>query len=110
MFCIYPQVWVLGQHHDSCVLFRDLLSKDDPMVSYDGLDVRLVVHVHDEFFIASGRHRIHPNLISLQASKEILHTNMMDALIISRMSNECNILRNIVRERLTHNSCFLLST
>ena len=77
LFYIYLQVLVPGQRHGSCILFGDLLSKDGPVVSYDGLDARLVVHVHDEFFTASGSHRIRPVLISLLASEEILHTNTM---------------------------------
>jgi len=79
------------------------------MVSYDGLDTRLVMHVHDEFFAAFGSHRIRPGLMSILASKEILHTNMMYSLIISRMSNECYVLSNVVRGRLTHSSCFTRS-
>ena len=51
MFCIYLQVLVPGQRHGSCVPFGDLRSKDGPVVSYDGLDARLIMHVHDEFFI-----------------------------------------------------------
>ena len=50
MFYIYLHVLVLGQRHASCVPFGDLRSKDGPVVSYDGLDARLVMHVHDEFF------------------------------------------------------------
>jgi len=79
------------------------------MVSYDGLDARLVMHVHDEFFAAFGSHRIRPGLMSVLASKEILHTNTMYPFIISRMSNECDVLSNVVRGRLTHSSCFTCS-
>ena len=85
MFCIYLQVLVPGQRHGSCVPFGDLRSKDGPVVSYDGLDTRLVMHVHDEFFAAFGSHHIRPGLMSILASKEILHTNMMYPFIISRM-------------------------
>ena len=96
MFCIYLQVLVPSQRHGSCVPFGDLRSKDGPMVSYDGLDARLVMHVHDEFFAAFGSHRIRPSLMSVLASKEILHTNMIYPFIISRMSNECDVLSNVV--------------
>ena len=109
MFCIYLQVLVLGQRHGSCVPFGDLRSKDGPMVSYDGLDARLVMHVHDQFFAAFGSHRIRPGLMSVLASKEILHTNTIYPFIISRMSNECNVLSNVVRGGLTHSSCFTRS-
>ena len=77
LFYIYLQVLVPGQRHGSCILFGNLLSKDGPVVSYDGLDACLVVHVHDEFFTASGSHHIRPVLISLLAYEEILHTNTM---------------------------------
>jgi len=96
MFCIYLQVLVPGQRHGSCVPFGDLRSKDGPVVSYDGLDVRLVMHVYDEFFAAFGSHRIRPGLMSVLASKEILHTNTMYPFIISRISNECDVLSNVV--------------
>ena len=96
MFCIYLQVLVPGQCHGSCIPFGDLCSKDGPMVSYNGLDARLVMHVHDEFFVAFGSHRISPGLMSVLASKEILHTNTVYPFIISRMSNECDVLSNVV--------------
>lgn len=73
MFCIYLQVLVPSQLHGSCVLFGDLLSKDAPMVFYDGLDARLIVHIYDEFFTTSGSQRICPALISLLTSVEILY-------------------------------------
>ena len=63
MFCIYLQVLVPSQRHGSYVPFGDLCSKDGPMVSYDGLDARLVMHVHDEFFAAFGSHSIRPGLM-----------------------------------------------
>jgi hypothetical protein len=74
------------------------------VVTDDGLDSRLVVHVHDEFLTAYGDHHIRPSLVSSLASEEILHTKMMYPYIISRMCNECDIFYNIVI--LTHSSCF----
>ena len=85
MFYIYLQILVLGQRHAPCVPFGDLRSMDGPVVSYDGLDACLIMHVHDEFFVAFGSHRIRPGLMSVLASKEILHTNTMYPFIISRM-------------------------
>ena len=85
MFCIYLQVLVPGQRHGSCVPFGDLRFKDGPVVSYNDLDACLVMHVHDQFFTAFGSHRICPGLMSVLASKEILHTNTMYPFIISRM-------------------------
>jgi hypothetical protein len=80
------------------------------VVSDDGLDARLVMHVYDEIFIARGSHHIRLDLLCSLESKEILHTKMMYPYIISRMCNECSILNNIVRARHTHNSCFTRST
>lgn len=45
MFCIYLHVLLLSQRHSSCFRFGDLLSKDGGVVSYNGLDTRLVVHI-----------------------------------------------------------------
>jgi hypothetical protein len=63
MFFIYLNVLVLGQRHLSCVSLGELLSKDRPVVSYDGLEARLVMHVHDEFFTGFGSHHLRPSLI-----------------------------------------------
>jgi hypothetical protein len=106
MFCTYLNVLFPGQRHVSCLDFGDLRSKDRPVVSYDGLDGRLIMHVHDQFFTALGRHQIRPGLKPLLASEEILHIDAMYPFIISRMSNECDVLSNVVTGRLTHSSAF----
>jgi hypothetical protein len=98
---------VPSQRHGSGVLLGQLLPKDGAMVTDDGLDSRLVVHVHDELLIACGSHHIRPGLISSLASEEILHAKANYPYIISRMCNECDIFYNI--GRLTHNSCFTRS-
>jgi hypothetical protein len=79
------------------------------MVSDDGLDARLIVHVHDELLTARVATTSTPGLISILASEEILHTKKMYPYIISRMCNACDVLNNIVRGRLTHRSCFTRS-
>jgi hypothetical protein len=79
---------VPSQRHGSSILLTHLLSKDGDVVSDDGLDVCLVVHVHDELLIARGSHYIHPAFVSRLASKEILHTKTMYLYIILRMCNE----------------------
>jgi hypothetical protein len=61
------------------------------MVSDDGMDARLVVHVHDELLIARGSHHIRSGLVSSLAYEEILHTKTMYPYIISRMCNERRI-------------------
>jgi hypothetical protein len=76
------------------------------VVNDDDLDSRLVVHVHDELLTTRGSPHIRPSLVYSLAFEEILHTKMMHPYIISRMCNEYDIFYNIVRGRLTHNSCF----
>ena len=66
------------------------------MESYDGLDARVVLLVHDELLTAHGSHHIRSTLISSFAYKEILHTKTMYPYIISRICNKCDILNNIV--------------
>jgi hypothetical protein len=77
------------------------------MVANDGLDSRLVVHVHDELLTARGGHHIRPGLATSIVYEEIKYTKSMYLHIISRMCNECDKFYNIVR--LTHNSCFTRS-
>jgi hypothetical protein len=77
------------------------------VVGDDGLDLGLIVHVHDELLIACGGHHIRPSLLSSLASEEILHTKTMYPYIISRICNECDIFYIILR--LTHSSCFTRS-
>jgi hypothetical protein len=55
---MYLQILLLSQRYGSSVLIADLISKDGAMVSDDGLDMRLVVHVHDEPLTAPGSHHI----------------------------------------------------
>jgi hypothetical protein len=78
------------------------------VVADDGLDSRLVVHVHDELITTHGGHHICPGLVSSLASEEIMHTKTMYSYIISSMCNEYDVVYNIVR--LTHSSCFTRST
>ena len=66
------------------------------MVLDHDLDARLVVHVLDEFLGSFVSHSIHLGLVSLLASKEILHIDTMYPVIISRISNQCDVLSNVV--------------
>ena len=104
MFYIYLHVLFWGQPHGSCRTFREPHSKNFRMVLDRGLDVRLVVHVLDKFLGVFVSHIICLGLVSLLASKEILHIDAMYPVIISRMSNQCDVLSNVVRERLTQSS------
>jgi hypothetical protein len=109
MLCIYLQVLVWSQRHGPGVLLAHLLPKDGAIVSDDGLDARLAMHVHDDILTTRGSHHIHPSLVSSLAPKEILHTKTIYPYIISRMCNKCDVLNNIVRGKLTHISCFTRS-
>ena len=104
MFYIYLHVLFRGQAHGSCRPVRDPLSKKFHMVLDHGLDACLIVHVLDEFLGGFVSHNIRLGLVSLLASKEILHIDTMYPVIISRMSNQCDVLSNVVRERLTQSS------
>ena len=104
MFYIYLHVFLPGQPHVSCLSFVDLHSKVGSVVCYDGLDARLVMHVLHEFITGFVSHTSRLGLISLLASEEILHIDAMYPVIISRKSNECDVLSNVVRGRLTHSS------
>jgi hypothetical protein len=72
------------------------------------LFIYLQVLLHDELLTSHGSHHICPTLISSLASEEIMYTNTMYPYIISRMCNKCDVINNIVRERLTHSSCFTI--
>jgi hypothetical protein len=96
MLYIYLQVLVMSQRHGSVILLANLLSKDRAMVSDDGLDARLLVHIYDELLTARSSHHIRPGLVYSLAYEEILHTKMMYPYIIFRMCNEYDILNNIV--------------
>jgi hypothetical protein len=74
------------------------------MVADDGLDLGLIVHVHDELLTPHSGHHIRSSLVSSLASEEILHTKTIYPYIISKVCNECDIFYIILR--LTHNSCF----
>ena len=104
MFYIYLHILFWGQPHSSCRTFREPHSKNFRVVLDHGLDARLVVHVLDEFLGGFVSHNIRLSLVSLLASKEILHIDAMYLVIISRMSNQCDVLSNVVRERLTQSS------
>ena len=104
MFYIYLHVLFRDQAHGSCHPFRDPLSKKFHVVLDHGLDVHLIVQLLDEFLGGFVSNSIRLGIISLLASKEILYIDVMYPVIISRMSNQCDVLSNVVRERLTQSS------
>lgn len=62
----------MSQRHGSVILLANLLSKDRAMVSDDGLDARLLVHIYDELLTARSSHHIRPGLVYSLAYEEIL--------------------------------------
>ena len=104
MFYTYLQVLFWRQPHGSCRTFREPHSKNFHVVLDHALDARLVVHVLNEFLGGFVSHNIRLGLISLFAFKEILRIDAIYPVIISRMSNQYDVLSNIVRERLTQSS------
>ena len=75
---MFYQVLFWGQAHGPCRPFRDPLSKNLCVVLDHGLEVRLVTHVLDEFLGGFVSHSIRLGLVSLLASKEILHIYRRD--------------------------------
>jgi hypothetical protein len=55
------------------------------VVTDDGLDSSLIVHVYDVLLTTRGSHHIRLGLVSSLASEEILDTKTMYPYIISRM-------------------------
>jgi hypothetical protein len=54
-----------------------LLPKYGAVASDDGLDARLVVHVHNELLTTHGSHHIIPGLVTSLVSQDILQTKTM---------------------------------
>jgi hypothetical protein len=76
-----------------------------PVVLYVGLDAPMVVHLGDVLPTSCMGRPIRPVLKSFGLEK-FLHTKLMYSFIISikGLTNECDILSNVMRERLTQNS------
>ena len=68
-----------------------ILSNNFRVVLDHGLDARLIVHVLDEFLGGFISHSIRLSLVSLLASKEILHIDTMYAMypVINVQSMRC---------------------
>jgi hypothetical protein len=81
---MYRYELLLGQHHLSCFLLLDVLSKDRPVVSNDSLGAHLVMHVPGELFAGLLKHRLRPDLKSLLTFEIKLHADTMYQFIILR--------------------------
>jgi len=87
----------------------DLLLKEHSIVVYDALDLRLVVHVLYKLDASVVRRNRCAFLVSLVTPVEILHITMIYPVIFRNMSNECDVLRSVLREILTHSSALTRS-
>jgi hypothetical protein len=66
----------------------------------------MVVHLGDVLPTSCGSHPIRLGLKSFFGLEIFMHTKLMYPFIISikDLTNECNVLSNVLRERLTQNS------
>jgi hypothetical protein len=74
------------------------------MVLDDGLNVCLVMHVLHELEASFVSYPRGTSLESMVTFEEIRHIDNMCPVIISRISNEYDVLSKVVRGRLTHSS------
>jgi hypothetical protein len=103
MLFTYLKVLVSGQRNLSCLRLGEGLVKYRPVVVYVGLDARIVVHLGDVLPTSCSSHPIHLGIFGLE---KFLHTKPMYPFIISIkvLTNEYDVLSNVLRERLTQNS------
>jgi hypothetical protein len=106
MLFVYLKVLGPGQRNPSCFSLAEGLSKYRRIVVSVGLDTPLVVHVSDVLPTGCGSRPIRLGLKSFFGPEILLHTKPMYPFIISRkdLPNECDVLSNVVQERLTQNS------
>jgi len=106
MLFAYLKVLVPGQRNPSCLRLGEGLPKYRPVVVYVGLDAPMVVHLGDVLPTSCGSRPIRLGLKSFFGLEIFLHTKPMYPFIISikDLTNECDVLSNVVRERLTQNS------
>ena len=94
MFLIYLQVLIHCEEDIPCFFFLDLPLFVRGAIRINDLNTHLVVHVLHQFVTG---YVIHHGLMSFLAPVEIVHIDPILAVIIPRISNECNILTNVVR-------------
>jgi hypothetical protein len=106
MLFTYLKVLVSGQRNLSCMRLGEGLVKYRPVVVYVGLDARIVVHLGDVLPTSCSSHPIRLGLKSFFGLEKFLHTKPMYPFIISIkvLTNEYDVLSNVLRERLTQNS------
>jgi hypothetical protein len=107
MFRTYREVLLPGECHGPCIGLPHHLTKDVGIVVDDALEPRLVVQVRESGPTDLVLHSRCPFLKPFIAPKEVMHTYIMYHFIISRMTNECVVLTNLVRRRLIQNSALI---
>jgi hypothetical protein len=97
MFHTYREVLLPGERPGPCIGLPHHLTNDVGAVVDDALEPRLVVQVREsgptDLVLHSRRLVLKPFI----APEEVLHTYIMYHFIISKMTNECVVLTNLVR-------------
>ena len=97
MFCTYREVLLLGERLGPGIGLPHHLTKDVGAVVDDALEPRLVVQIRESGPTDLVLHSHRPVLKPFVAPEEVLHTDIMYHFIISKMTNECVVLTNLVR-------------
>ena len=97
MFRTYQEVLLLGEHPSLGIGLPHHLTKHIGAVVDDALEPRLVVQVRESGPTDLVLHSCRPVLKPFVAPEEVLHTDIMYRFIISRTTNECVVLTNLVR-------------
>ena len=97
MFRTYREVLLLGECPGPGISLPHLLTKDVGAIVDDALEPRLMVQVQESGPTDLVLHSRRPVLKPFVAPEEVLHTDIMYRFIISRTTNECVVLTNLVR-------------
>ena len=90
-------VLFLGQPHDSCLFVWHFHLMEVSGVCYDGLDAYLVMYILHEFKTGCVSQSGCTLLVSLRASIEILHMDLANPIIISRIPFESDVHSTVVQ-------------
>jgi hypothetical protein len=97
MFHTYREVLLPGEHPGPGIGLPHHLTKDVGTIVDDALEPCLMVQVRESGPTDPVLHSRRPVLKLFVAPEEVLHTDIMYHFIISRMTNECVVLTNLVR-------------
>lgn len=88
----------------SCLCLGDFLTKSRGVVLDDASDALLIVHVREALPGTFHQVLLRPLLLSLFTLEKSLQTDTMYQFIMSKKSNENDVLIKVVQTRLTQNS------